>query len=253
MPSTRIDPLVSDALDRTGDSPLFTYIDAANGERTELTAAAFGSWVARTAGLLRDGCGLGAGDRLATLLPAHWQTAAVLLGAWSLGVQVSHRPWATAGLPAGPGQDEPVDAVFVSRKRIGGWLETVPEARHRFALGLEPGGAPMAEVPEGYLDFVAEIGRSRQDAPDYDMIRGGDAATPDGTSYRQWSDLARGVADARGITPGDRILVDVAVNEEPSLWLLAPMMAGASIVLAAGVTPGDLDSVVAAEGVTHVL
>ncbi|MFN7135774.1 MAG: hypothetical protein ACK4N5_27125, partial [Myxococcales bacterium] len=37
--------------------------------------------------------------RAAVLLPPHWQTAAVLLGTWSLGVSVSIRLAATAGLP----------------------------------------------------------------------------------------------------------------------------------------------------------
>jgi acyl-CoA synthetase (AMP-forming)/AMP-acid ligase II len=61
-----------------GTRPLLTFYDDATGERTELSAAALGSWAAKTANLLLDGCGLRAGDRAAVLLPAHWQTAAVL-------------------------------------------------------------------------------------------------------------------------------------------------------------------------------
>ena len=47
------------------DRPLLTYYDDATGERTALTASQLGGWAARTAGLLRDGCGLGraAGSR----------------------------------------------------------------------------------------------------------------------------------------------------------------------------------------------
>lgn len=237
-----------------GDRPLFTYLDEATGERTELTAAAFGSWVARTAGLLRDGCGLTPGDRVAVLLPAHWQTAAVLLGAWSVGLRVSFKPWATAGLASpGPGEEEPFDAVFVSHRRLDSWLETVPEATHRFVLGLGPGGASMAEVPDGYRDYIAEAGRRPNDPPAYEAIRSTDAASPNGTTYRDWDELARGVADAMALGVGDRLLVDVAVNEEPALWLLAPLTAGASIVLCAGLDPGDRDAFVSAEGVTHVL
>jgi uncharacterized protein (TIGR03089 family) len=59
--------------------PLLTYYDDATGERTELSTAALAGWAARTACLLREGCGLGVGSRAAVLLPPHWQTAAVLL------------------------------------------------------------------------------------------------------------------------------------------------------------------------------
>src|SRR5215469_9524557 len=111
------------------DRPLLTFYDDATGERTELSAAALGGWASRTAALLHEGCGLGSGDRVASLLPPHWQTGAVLLGAWSAGLAVSFRLAATAGLPVlEPGADEPLDAVFVARNRLDSWLEDVPEA-----------------------------------------------------------------------------------------------------------------------------
>lgn len=78
------EPVPADAL-READLPLLTYYDDATGERTELTAHQLGGWAARSAGLLRDDCGLRAGDRVAVLLPPHWRTAAVLLGAWAVG------------------------------------------------------------------------------------------------------------------------------------------------------------------------
>src|SRR6266536_5713875 len=68
--------------------PLLTFYDDATGERTELSGATLANWVAKTANLLVDGCGLGPGDRAAVLLPPHWQTAAVLLGCWSAGLVV---------------------------------------------------------------------------------------------------------------------------------------------------------------------
>src|SRR5439155_75514 len=69
--------------------PLLTWYDDATGERTELSGATLDNWVAKTANLLVDGCGLGPGDRAAVLLPPHWQTAAVLLGCWSAGLDVA--------------------------------------------------------------------------------------------------------------------------------------------------------------------
>src|SRR5215813_9999146 len=72
--------------------PLMTWYDDGTGERTELSGATLANWVAKTANLLVDGVGLGSGDRAVVLLPPHWQTAAVLLGAWSAGIVVSTTP-----------------------------------------------------------------------------------------------------------------------------------------------------------------
>jgi uncharacterized protein (TIGR03089 family) len=236
------------------DRPLLTYYDDATGERTDLTAAELGGWAARTAVLLREDCGLDVGARAAVLLPPHWQTAAVLLGAWSIGVAVSFRPWATAGLaPVGQGSDLPMDVVFVERKRMDSWLEVVPQAPHRFVLGLAAGGAALDDVPAGYRDYVTEAGRYGAALPAYGSIGPTDAASPDGTTYRQWGGLARGVADHLGLRAGDRVLVDVAKQEQPVMWLLAPLAVGASIVLCAHLDPDAVDARVAAEGVTRIL
>lgn len=233
----------------TNTTPLLTYRDDATGERTELSAADLGDWTARTASLLK-GHQLGAGDRIAVLLPPHWQTAAVLLGAWSIGVTVSFRPWATAGLAP---EHEPFDAVFVARRRLDSWLETVPEAWHRFVLGLAPNGATLDAVPAGYRDYLAEVREQPGTPPGYGAIRNTDIATADGTSYQQWEEVARGIAAALDLGAGDRLLVNVAEHEEPVKWLLAPLAVGASIVLYANLDPGTVDARVAAEGVTHVL
>ncbi|SCL57266.1 TIGR03089 family protein [Micromonospora citrea] len=234
------------------DRPLLTYLDEATGERVELTATELGGWAARAAGLLREGCGLGVGDRAAVLLPAHWQTAAVLLGAWSAGVAVSFRPRATAGLPqVAPGDDEPFDALFVSAKRLDDWLEDVPEARHRYVLGL--GDTPPKEVPPGYLDWLAEVGRHTDALPASATLTSADAASSDGTSYRQWGSVALAVAERLDLRAGDRLLVDVAEHEQPVYWLLAPLAVGASVVLCANLDPARLDARIAAEQITRVL
>src|SRR5688500_10788668 len=68
--------------------PLLTWYDDGTGERVELSGLTLANWVAKTANLLVDGCGLGAGDTATVLLPPHWQTAAVLLGCWTAGLSV---------------------------------------------------------------------------------------------------------------------------------------------------------------------
>ena len=46
------------------------------------------NWAAKTGNLLRDELGAGPASRVAVLLPAHWQTAAVLFGIWWIGAEV---------------------------------------------------------------------------------------------------------------------------------------------------------------------
>ncbi len=235
------------------DGPLLTYIDDASDERVNLTSTALGTWAARTASLLRDGYQMAAGDRVAVLLPPHWQTAAVLLGAWSLGITVSYQPWATAGLPAaGPGAT-PLEAVFVSYQRLRSWLEEVPEAWHRFVLDFGEGGTSMPEVPTGYHDYVAEVSQYSEDIPEYASIRATDPASPDGTTYQQWAEIAHEIATGMNLGAGDKLFVDTSAHEQPVTWLLAPLVAGASIVLCANLDCANRAARVAAEGATHVL
>lgn len=229
---------------------LLTYYDDAAGERTGLPADQLGGWSAAVSALLTRGCGLGPGSRAAVLLPPHWQTAAVLLGAWAAGVEVSYQGWATAGLSA---PQVTYDVSFVAGHRVGSWLEQIPDAKHRYVLGLTPHGGPTAEVPDGYRDLLAELRPWADAAPPRDRVADTAAATPDGTTYRELTVVATGIAEQAGIGPGDRVLVDAAGHDHPLKWLLAPLTAGASIVIVAGLDPAARDALVAAEGVTRVL
>ncbi|GAA2707041.1 TIGR03089 family protein [Micromonospora olivasterospora] len=235
-----------------GEPPLLTYLDDATGERVELTAGQLGDWAARTAGLLRDGCGLGPGSRVAVLLPPHWRTAAVLLGAWSVGMAVSFRPRATAGLPVlEPGGDQPYDAVFVTPERLDDWLEDVPDGVHRYLVGA--GAGPLADVPVGWLDWSNEVLRHTDTPPDHAAVRPSDAATPDGTSIGEYGRVAAEVAQQLDLRAGDRLLVDAAEHEQPLKWLLAPLSVGASVVVCANLDPARRDARIAAEHPIRVL
>jgi uncharacterized protein (TIGR03089 family) len=248
---TGADPALLAAAPRRPDHPLLTFYDDATGERTALSAAALGGWAARTAALLRDGCGLEPGARAAVLLPPHWQTAAVLLGAWSTGVAVSLRPVATAGLPVlGPGAVGTYDAAFVSAARLDDWLEDVPDAVHRFVLDVGP-TAPRSR-PEGWREFLPEVGRYAGALPAASLGTA-TAATVDGTTYRQFGAVAAGMAEMLGLHAGDRLLVDAAEHEEPLKWLLAPLSVGASVVLCANLDRAALPARLQAEQVTRVL
>ncbi|MER7888643.1 TIGR03089 family protein [Micromonospora sp. NPDC094482] len=234
------------------DRPLLTYRDDATGERVDLTASQLGGWAAGAASLLRDGCRLGPGSRVAVLLPPHWRTAAVLLGAWAVGMAVSFRPRATAGLPVlEPGGDLPYDAVFVTPERLDDWLEDVPDGTHRYLVGTGP--APIADVPVGWLDWSAEVLRHGDAPPDHTTIHPSDPASADGTTYGEWGAIAQGIAEMLDLRAGDRLLVDAAEHEQPLKWLLAPLSAGASVVVCANLDPSRRDAIATAEQVTRIL
>jgi uncharacterized protein (TIGR03089 family) len=234
----------------TYSDAILTYYDDATGERTALTAAELGGWAAATAALLTEGCGLGPGSRAAIRLPPHRQTAAVLLGAWSTGVEVSHQNWATAGLgTSGPA----ADAAFVSSARARTLLEDPVAAKHRFVLGLAPHGGPTPEVPDGYRDYLSELRPYAAAAPPGLALRLDDPAYSDGTTYGRLDAIATATAEMQGIGPGDRVLIDAARTEEPLLWLLAPLSVGAAVVLCANIDPADVRNRAVAEGVTKIL
>jgi hypothetical protein len=66
--------------------------------------------------------------------------------------------------------------------------------------------------------------------------------------------LALEIAAAQGLSPGDRVLIDAAaVSEQPLMWLLAPLSAGASVVLCANLAPERVAARAAAEGATRIL
>ncbi|WP_439661657.1 TIGR03089 family protein [Lentzea sp. HUAS TT2] len=68
--------------------PLITHYDDAAGTRVELSRATVKNWAAKTANWLRDEHDVEPGDPVAVLLPAHWQTVGLLLGAWWCGARV---------------------------------------------------------------------------------------------------------------------------------------------------------------------
>ena len=119
--SAILDPLM--ASDPAG--PRITYYDDATGERIELSTATLVNWAAKTGNLLRDEMGAGPANRVAVLLPAHWQTAAVLFGIWWIGAEVVHRRTgrhrAVHRRPARPKQTRPSGSA---RSRCCRWTRS---------------------------------------------------------------------------------------------------------------------------------
>jgi uncharacterized protein (TIGR03089 family) len=207
--------------------PLLTWYDDATGDRTELSGATLDNWISKTANLLVDGLGLGPGDRAGLLLPPHWQAAAVLLGAWSAGLDVTNEKIS-------------VDVIFASADRVNEAAEW--GASERFVLGLAPMALPMRTVPSGFVDYVAEVRTF------------GDRFTPyPDQSDRGLVERAAARAAELGLKAGDRVLVDAAKHPDPLDWLLAPLAGGATLVLCGALDPAKLDDRAAAERVTTQL
>jgi uncharacterized protein (TIGR03089 family) len=94
--------------------PLITHYDDAAGTRIELSRATVKNWAAKTANWLRDEHDVEPGDPVAVLLPAHWQTVGLLLGAWWCGARVvgaSSSGAKVAVVPPGGTADADVVAV----------------------------------------------------------------------------------------------------------------------------------------------
>ncbi|MFD8965385.1 TIGR03089 family protein [Streptomyces sp. NPDC059568] len=239
--------LLRSALATDPARPLVTFYDDATGERVELSVATFANWVSKTANLLQGDLGAAPGDRLALLLPAHWQSAVWLLACSSVGVTVDI------------GGDPAAADLVVS----GPDLEALDAARacggERVALALRPLGGRFPRPPQGFIDYAVEVpGQGDRFAPYAPVDPDAPALAVDGTELTsaQLVARARKDADERGLTAGSRLLSGLSYDswEGLSAGLFAPLAAGGSAVLCRhlGQLPADgLEKRVESERVTH--
>jgi uncharacterized protein (TIGR03089 family) len=238
---TTIPQAFAEAVRRDPTTPLLTWYDDATGDRTELSGATLDNWVSKTANLLVDGIGLGPGDAVAILLPPHWQTAAILLGV------------SAAGLAADLGDEPaPVEALFTTPERAS--AAAAWATGDRYATGLLPLAMPLREVPAGFVDYVTDV-RNYGDHFRGHPVGGDDRALSGPVELSHLAVLRTATARAAelGITAGDRVLVDARAYPDPVDWLIAPLVAGASVVLCANLDPAKVRSRTDAEKVTVVL
>jgi uncharacterized protein (TIGR03089 family) len=215
------DQLLSRAVQRDPARPLLTYYDDKAGERAELSATTLANWVAKTANLLQDEIALGVGDRVAVLLPTHWQTAAVLLASWAVGGVVGTEPAGAA-------------IAFTDVPRLPRVLAAAPG--EVAALSLAPMGQGLAEPADGALDFAAVVRAHGDSFSPYAPVPEDAPAVDDDGMLLSGAELveeAHRRAGELGLREGDRVLT-VLDWEDPADWvdgLLAPLAAGASLVL----------------------
>jgi uncharacterized protein (TIGR03089 family) len=209
LTSTLLDPLL--AADPVG--PRITYYDDASGERIELSTVTLANWAAKTANLLRDELGAGPATRVAVLLPAHWQTAAVLFGIWWIGAEVVLDGGADIALCTADRLSEADDAVGVGEIAV---------------LSLDPFGKPAADLPVGITDYATSV-RVHGDQISPERHPG---PALDGRSVTDVFVDAQAAAAAQGFTADDRVMSTAGwtTADELTANLLAVFVAGASLV-----------------------
>ncbi len=215
MPTTGLPDLLDAALRRDPARPLLTFYDDATDERAELSTTTFGTWVAKTANLLRDDLAVEAGATVALDLPCHWQAAVWLQSAWALGLHV---------VPPGGAVDVHVTTYEPADPPPSDVGEVV-------ALGLGPLALPRrdARPPAGTtLDYDREVaGHGDRFTPSWPVDADAPAlTTTDGT----WTGAELvAVAQAQHV-PGRALLLT-----EP-LTTLTAVLGGLLVPLAADVT-----------------
>ncbi|MEV3856656.1 TIGR03089 family protein [Streptomyces sp. NPDC050095] len=205
--------------------PLVTFYDDATGERVELSVATFANWVAKTANLLQGELNAEPGDRLALLLPAHWQSAVWLLACSSVGVvaEVGGDPAAADLVVSGPEPDNLAAARACSGERV--------------ALALRPLGGRFPQPPEGFVDYAVEVpSQGDRFAPFSPVDPDEPALVVAGEELTGAEVVERAGADAAGLGltgPGSRLLSGLAYDSWQGLaaGLYAPLATGGSVVL----------------------
>jgi uncharacterized protein (TIGR03089 family) len=197
--------------------PLITYYDDATGERVELSGTTTANWAAKAANLLREECDIEPGTPVAVLLPAHWQTAAVLLAVWWCGGVVV---------------TEPAEAEWVlcDADRIDLALSTAPPGGV-VALSLDAFGKGVPGLPTGVVDFATEVRLQGDEFAPWEPVPDTAPAVA-GSTVAEVLDSARARAGEMGLSRTDRVLstLDWSTPEGLRDGLLAVLAAEASLV-----------------------
>jgi uncharacterized protein (TIGR03089 family) len=207
--------------------PLVTHYDDAAGTRVELSVATLANWAAKTANWLTEEFDVEPGTDVAVRLPAHWQTAGVLLGAWWCGARVT---------------SDPAGAAVV--------LTTVDDAVPGSAVvSLDPMGMGLrGDPPAGTLDYIAE---SRLFGDDFLAL----ADVPGSTPALADMTVDEVVKSARSEAVGGRVLstLDWSFPSGVVTGFLAVLAGGGSLVQVSNSDPAKLPGHQQSERVTAVL
>jgi uncharacterized protein (TIGR03089 family) len=233
---------LADALAADPGRPLVTFYDGSTGERIELSVKTFDNWVSKIANLLTDELMLEPGDGVRVDLPTHWQSTVTLLGVWTAGLHVvfDAAPQEPAASVIGPSATEHADDV----------------RGQAVACSLRPlGEAFVQPLPAGWLDFAVEVPSQPDLYVASAVIQPQDLAVVSASghlSHGQLADRALETAGEFGLSAGGRLLTDFNPCEPRGMdvGLVAPLLAGCSVVLVTGCDEAARGSIAAQERVT---
>lgn len=236
---TLTDALLRPILQADAAGPRITYYDDGTGERVEVSATTLTNWAAKTANLLRDELDVQPGDRVAVLLPAHWQTAAVLLGVWWCGAVMTD--------PAAP-LEPAADVVLCTIDR----LAEAESAGELAVLSLDAFGRGVDNLPVGVTDYASAV-RVHGDAFAPTPMPHTAPALAERT-IAQVLTGATAAATAQGLTAADRVLSSATWSTAAELMdgLIAVLAAGASLVQVSNLDDALLTRRIKTERVTRV-
>lgn len=224
--------------------PFLTFYDDATGERVELSFTTLDNWVAKTANMIVEDLAARPGDRVALLLPTHWQSVVWYLACWTAGV--------VAAPDADPAQTEHVvtDPAGVER--------AVACPGERVLVPMRPFGAPALELPPGFYDYAAEVPAYGDQFAPFAPVTGDLAALQRARGSATGAEVveaAQAAAASWDLTPQDRVLVTADLGSPDGLLagLLAPLAVGASVVLCRNADPAVLPRRIKTERVTRTL
>lgn len=215
-------------------SPRLTVYDEAAGTRMEFSGVTLDNWANKIANMLVEEFELGdpsAAPRILVDLPVSWQAAVLPIGIYNAGLSFT----------AGSGQSGEVNAdqdapqlVFTTPDAVENW----PKSTDVAAVSDDPFGRGVTEtggtLPPGIVDFGPTV-RFYGDQF-YGM-------SPDLTGWR-----------TDGIS-AERILIPAWTSrEEFDASVMAPLAAGGSVVVVAGMASAErLEQIAEAEKVTRRL
>lgn len=202
--------------------PLITHYDDAAGTRVELSVATVANWAAKTANWLVEEFDLEQGDDVAVVLPAHWQTMGVLLGAWWCGAHVVRE---TKG----------ARVAFVEP-------DAASDAESTAVVALDALGRGLSQPPgDGRLDYLAEARLSGDTFRPLFPIPD-DAPALEKSTVDELLARARAAAERAGISAGDRVLSTMEWTMPDGVvdGLLAPLAVGAHLVQVSSADPAKL-------------
>ncbi|GAA1246467.1 TIGR03089 family protein [Prauserella halophila] len=212
--------------------PAVTHYDDAAGSRVELSVATLANWAAKTANWLVEEFDVEPGDPVAVDLPAHWQTAGVLLGTWWCGGHVV------------AGADGARVAFTGPDGATGAADDTAVVALDPLGRGLGPQGAP-----DSAFDYLSDARTAGDDFTPLIPVPGDTPALLGSTVDEVLATAATRAAEL-GIGAGDRVLSTRPWTLPGGVVdaLVAPLAAGAHVVQVS--SPAKLDAHRAAEAAT---